>query len=242
MLFETMNFTPMVRASLGLLLPWAIATLLSAPEVAGRDHTNAQPASSVLWSENFRRSFDWRDPQGRPSRLLARVYSVQHEGDDSFLHAHHDATSYAAPPALHFGKTFDGLPLQQVRLLRWRWRARIQPRIEDDPWEDMAAAIYVVTKAPSLFRKGRGFKFGWLARPGPSQTFQRGLLQVPIRNDPPSAQWRTEEVDVCGLYRRTFGPCENEQIIYIGVLTDADGRRSIAEGDYADFEIVGTTH
>ena len=104
----------------------------------------------------------------------------------------------------------------------------------------MAASIYVIVKAPALLRKGRGFKFGWLAQPGPSQTFQRGLLQVPLRSDPPSPEWKTEEVDVCALYRRTFGPCENEKIIYIGVLTDADGSKSIAAGDYTDFEIVGT--
>ena len=111
--------------------------------------------------------------------------------------------------------------------------------IRNDPWEDMAASIYVVTKAPSLLRKGRSFKFGWLAKPGPSQTYQRGLLQVPQRSDPPGDQWRTEEVDLCDLYRRTYGPCEDAQIIYIGVLTDADGVKSLAEGDYARFELVG---
>jgi hypothetical protein len=158
----------------------------------------------------------------------------------SFLHARHDAAVNGAPPAIHFGKAFDGIPVHKVRLLRWRWRARIQPLVRDDPWEDMAASIYVVTRAPTLLRKGRGFKFGWLAKSGPSQTYQRGLLQVPLRSDPPSLQWRTEEVELCDLYRRTYGPCEDAQIIYIGVLTDADGVQSIAEGDYADFEIVGT--
>jgi hypothetical protein len=104
----------------------------------------------------------------------------------------------------------------------------------------MAASIYVVTKAPSLFSKGKGFKFGWLAKPGPSQTYQRGLLQVPQRSDPAGPQWRTEEVDICALYRRTYGPCEDAQIIYIGVLTDADGVKSKAEGDYAAFELIGS--
>ena len=199
--------------------------------------TIAQPAR-LLWSERFRGPFDWRDPQEHAARLLGRVYSIQKENGTSFLHARHDATSRDAPPALHFGKALDGVALRDVLLLRWRWRALTQPTIKDDPWKDMAAAVYVVMKAPGLLSKGRGFKFGWLAQPGPSQTFQRGLLQVPLRVDAPSLQWRTEEVDVCGLYRRTFGPCENEQIIYIGVVTDADGSKSIAQGDYADFELV----
>jgi len=231
-----------------VLLVFAIS-VVAPTAVRGDAQPTAPPSSSgaapapskdrLLWSELFRAPLDWRDPQNHGARALSQVYSVAQEGGTSFLRGHHDAASKGAPPALHFGKAFEGIPLQKVRLLRWRWRARIQPPIHDDPWEDMAASIYVVTKAPSLLRKGRGFKFGWLAKPGPSQTYQRGLLQVPIRNDPPSLQWRTEEVDLCALYRRTFGPCEDAQIMYIGVLTDADGAKSIAEGDYADFEIVG---
>lgn len=194
----------------------------------------------VLWKESFAAQLDWRDPQEHRAAVVGRVYSVQREGPNAFLHARHDVTAKGAPPAVHFGKVFDGIPLTRVRLLRWRWRARAQPAIHDDPWEDMAASIYVVTRAPTLLRKGRGFKFGWLAKPGPAQTYQRGLLQVPQRSDPASGQWQAEEVDLCSLYRRTFGPCEDAQIIYIGVLTDADGVKSIAEGDYADFELVGT--
>jgi hypothetical protein len=193
--------------------------------------------SSVLWRENFRAALDWRDPQDHSARLLGRVYAVQQESGTSFLHGHHDATAKDAPPALHLGKAFENLRLHEVRVLRWRWRARIQPLVREDPWLDMAAGLYVVIKTPSFLRKGRGFKFGWLARPGPVQTFQRGLLQVPLRSDPPSLEWRTEEVDVCALYRQTFGPCEGEHIVYIGVVTDADGTKSIAEGDYTDFEI-----
>jgi|SRR5688572_4148351 len=244
------NFATAFRARFApslLVLAASLATL----KVAGSDDTKtiALPSSSavvsaagnasVLWSEKFRALLDWRDPQDHAARLLGRVYAVQQENGASFLHAQHDATAKGAPPALHFGRAFDQLPLRDVRLLRWRWRARVQPSVKDDPWQDMAASIYVVMKAPAFLRKGRGFKFGWLAQPGPSQTFQRGLLQVPLRSDPPSLQWRTEEVDICALYRRTFGPCENEQIIYIGVLTDADGSNSIAEADYADFEIIG---
>jgi hypothetical protein len=199
----------------------------------------ARGGANVLWSEFFRGPLDWRDPEDHSAALRARVYSVEQEAGTSFLRAHHDATSKGAPAAIHFGKAFDGIPLQKVRLIRWRWRARTQPLVQSDPWQDMAASIYVVTKAPGFLRKGRGFKFGWLAKPGPSQTYQRGLLQVPLRSDPPSPQWQSEQVDLCALYRRTFGPCEDEQIIYIGVVTDADGTKSVAEGDYADFEVVG---
>jgi hypothetical protein len=222
---------------------------LEAPAPAIPSSSTARPASpfpgspgnvNFLWREVFGGRLDWQDPQDHGSVALGRVYSVQQESGTSFLRAHHDAASKGAPPALHYGRAFDGISLAHVRLLRWRWRARIQPAVRNDPWEDMAASLYVVTKAPSFLRKGRGFKFGWLAKPGPAQTYQRGLLQVALRSEPPGIQWRTEEVDVCALYRRTFGPCEDAQIIYIGVLTDADGVNSIAEGDYADFELVAT--
>jgi Protein of unknown function (DUF3047) len=202
--------------------------------------TPASGRSVVLWSESFRNRLDWRDPQDHGSVAVGRVYSVQQEGDTYFLRARHDAASKGAPPAIHFGKSFDGVPLARVQMLRWRWRAKVQPRVGEDPWEDMAASLYVVTRAPSLLRKGKGFKLGWLAKAGPSQTYQRGLLQVPVRSDAPGTQWRTEEVDLCAMYRRTFGACEDAQIIYIGVLTDADGGKSIAEGDYTDLELIGS--
>lgn len=233
-----------------LLCVFVISTTAS-PTNAGDGGAPPPPSASmppsgverVLWRESFAGYLDWRDPQEHKSALVGRVYSVQQEGGMSFLRARHDAASNGAPPAIHFGKAFEreGIPLARVRLLRWRWRVQKQPAIGNDPWEDMGASIYVVTKAPSLFRKGKGFKFGWLAKPGPSQTYQRGLLQVPQRNDLPAAQWRTEEVDLCALYRRTYGPCEDAQIIYIGVLTDADGAKSTAEGDYAGFELVGSS-
>lgn len=245
------------------LIPWLISTsalagLLSAPDAEPRPAPSSSAAalsvpmppsssaatapigiSKVFWSESFRGPLDWRDPQDDRSLMRKRVYGVEQDSGTSFLHARHDASAKGAPPAVHFGKAFDGIPMAKVKVLRWRWRARVHPAIRDDPWEDMAASVYVVTRAPTLFRKGRGFKFGWLAKPGPSQTYQRGLLQVPLRSDPPGIQWRAEEIELCALYRRTFGACEDAQIIYIGVLTDADGVKSIAEGDYADFEIVG---
>jgi Protein of unknown function (DUF3047) len=236
--------TPSLRE---LLLVFAMS-LLVMPLAAGDAHAppgaSSSPAATadagpiLLWNETFRGPLQWKDPQDHGSLMRDRVYAVLLDGGNAFLHARHDATAKGAPPAIHFGKEL-GVPLSKVRLLRWRWRARVQPLVREDPWEDMAASIYVVTRVPSLLRKGRGFKFGWLAKAGPSQTYQRGLLQVAVRNDPPGLQWRTEEVDVCALYRRTFGACEDAQIVYIGVLTDADGLKSIAEGDYADFEIIG---
>ena len=37
----------------------------------------------------------------------------------------------------------------------------------------------------------------------------------------------------------SYGPCEGPHILYIGVVTDADGTKSIASGSYAGFELRG---
>ena len=103
----------------------------------------------------------------------------------------------------------------------------------------MALSVYVVIKAPSLFPRGRGFKFGWLSSQGRTNSRQHGILQIPVRTNGPLDEWRSEEVDLCAEYRRTYGPCEGQHILYIGVVTDADGTRTIAGGDYADFELRG---
>jgi hypothetical protein len=228
-------------AAVGSVVACAVIVAdLVAPGSWGRAaNAGASQPSAVLWAEHFSGAVDWTDPESHRPSDLGRIYSIVREGPFAFLHARHDCTGSSPPKAMHYGKVFAdrAIPLERVATFRWRWRARVQPPVTNDPWLDMAAGIYVVMKTPSLFSKGRGFKFGWLAKPGAAGTTQRGLLQVQVRADPPSDRWSTETVNLCELYRRAFGPCEGEQVLYIGVTTDADGTRSVAEGDYADFEL-----
>jgi hypothetical protein len=196
----------------------------------------------VLWSEHFDHDpLGWVDFESHSAHLLAKIYSVEHESTLSFLHARHDAHASGAPPALHYGRAFrdDPIPLDRIRALRFRWRARTHPPVSDDPWLDLAAGIYVVIHTPSILGGGRGFKLGWLAKPGPSGTHQLGLLQVALRTDPAGPEWKSESVDLCALYRHEYGDCAGEKLLYVGVTTDGDGTKSVAEGDYADFEVVG---
>lgn len=198
-------------------------------------------ALELLWSAHFDRPpLQWTSPSGAGPRALATVYSVLDGPGASCLHARHDARSGLAP-ACHYGKSFKSapVPLELVKCLRWRWRVLQHPAVGADRWLDLAASIYVIVQAPSLLQSGRGFKFGWLTAGPPSAGWQRGLLQVPLRHEPASERWRSEQIDLCGLYRQTYGPCEGQNLLYIGVLSDADGTRSLAVAQYADFELLG---
>jgi hypothetical protein len=201
----------------------------------------AQEPETTWWRETFDRApLGFVDPSGHDPRLLARVYSVVRDGDNSVLGATHDDTR-GDVPAMHFGKAFTSAPppLDRVRALRWRWRVLRHPDVDADPWADLAASVYVVVRAPALIHGGRGFKLGWLAKPGPDDTYQHGLLQVPLEVGGALGVWRSESVDLCAMYRRVFGSCEGEHVLYVGVVTDADATHSVAAAEYDDFELVG---
>lgn len=206
--------------------------------------TVAQP-SAVVWSEKFNRTLlGWITPVGSQAEQVPRVYSVQEERGRFFLHALHDARPEAGspPPAIHFGKSFADSPVDLARVgqLRWRWRVHRHPASTADPWSDTAASVYVVTRTPGIL-PGRGFKFAWVSAAAPEHTTQHGLVQVALRTGQPVDTWEQESVDLCAMYRQAFGPCEGQSILYIGVVTDADNTKSVAEGDYADFELELTS-
>jgi hypothetical protein len=183
----------------------------------------------------------WLSPSGQSADEIASVYSIGSDATGRFLHARHDARpdTPKRTGAIHLGKALSPAPpLESVGRLRWRWRVVQHPAPGKDPWLDLAASLYVIVRQPSVFHGGTGFKFGWLSSHGPNGARQRGITPVELRVDPAGPEWKQEEVDVCSLYRRYFGPCEGEHLDYVGVLTDADGTESIAEADYADFALV----
>lgn len=192
-----------------------------------------------MWRETFDGPLAWGSPSRHDAQALSRVYSLAAEAGEGFLRARHDATGAGPPPAMHYGHAFtrDAPRLDRTPLLRVRWRVRQHPAAERDPWLDLAASVYVVMKQPSLLSDGRGFKLGWVVASAPIGTRQRGLLQVPVRSDSASEAWKNDEVDLCALYRRTYGACEGQRIVYVGVVTDADGTKSVAEADYGEISL-----
>jgi len=218
----------------------AAPTAAASPGALPSDAATSSPRR-VFWQEYFtKRPLAWLDPFDHDRDLLARVYSVRSEGNFDFLHARYDGAAKDRPPAMHYGQPFqqNPAPLDRVASLEWKWRVIHQPTVSDDAWEDCAAGIYVIIKQPSMLIGGRGFKFGWLTKPGPTGTYQHGLLQVPLRSDSAGPEWRQERVDLCALYRKEYGACEGQKVLYVGVVTDGDGTKSLAEADYANFELV----
>jgi hypothetical protein len=231
-----------------LLLPLALlaqgcghpAPITPAPEPRRTPDAGARRSSSPIWSEHFDHALSWGSPSGQTAREIASVYSLGGDATARFLHARHDARLQTPKrtPAIHYGYALSPAPpLDHVGKLRWRWRVLQHPAPNADAWLDVAASLYVIVRQPGLLRAGAGFKLGWLQTHGPQGARQRGIEQVELRADPAGPAWKQEEVDLCALYRRFYGPCEGEHLDYVGVLTDADGTESIAEADYADFEL-----
>jgi hypothetical protein len=226
--------------AVALVTAGAVSVTPARAEAPGAPRAPGGPGE--WWSETFDRSPpDFVDPFHHDAPLLSRVYSVQHDGAESYLHARHDDPA-GKIPAMHYGHAFQSNPppLDRVQALKWRWRVLRHPDVAGDPWADVAASVYVVLRTPSLLHGGKGFKFGWLEKPGADSTYQHGLLQVQLRHDTAGPEWKQESVDLCALYRKAFGACEGEHVLYVGVVTDADNTRSVAEADYDDFELTAT--
>lgn len=200
------------------------------------------PATERFWVERFDGpTLAWVAPLGQGPDKISKVFSVQRDNGNTFLHGRHDGRPDGdRPPFMHFGKRFDpdSPPLEKVTSLRWKWRVLQHPSNTTNMWEDVAASLYVIIKPPSMLGGGKGFRFGWLGGPGVKGTFRLGLARIALREEPATREWKSEEVDVCKLYRELYGPCEGEQLNYVGVATEADGTESVAEADYTDFELI----
>lgn len=219
----------------------AVGLLLAAS--GSRVASAAGDAGPARWSETFGGSLDWGSPR-QSNEQISQVYSRRSENGIGFLHAFHDAVPGADKtivPAVHYGHPFPqkNLRLADSCVLTWKWRVLRHPAVQDDAWKDAAASVYVVTRQPGILGGGRGFKFGWLAKAGAVGKKQHGFLQVERRHDPAGSEWRTERVDLCESYRNAFGEIGEEKLLYVGVMTDADGTKSVAEADYADFVLRG---
>lgn len=211
---------------------WILFTTLLIGGVVGAD--------DIRWHENFAAwPSTWSSPRQSPEEIR-QVFQLGSDASGTFLRAVHDSRpGRDVPPAVHFGHAFtrNKLRLSTACHLTFRWRVNQHPAPSADPWEDLAASVYVIIENPGLFGRGKGFKLGWLSRSGPEGTHQRGIVQIPVRHDPAGRSFRSESFNLCDLYQEHFGQVTDEELLYLGVMTDSDGSKSRAAADYTDFRL-----
>jgi hypothetical protein len=165
------------------------------------------------------------------------VYRIAEDGRDGrFLTARADGQSIMI-----------GLerPFEPARYpyLRWRWRVRQLPVGADErdkTKNDSAAGVYVIF--PGKLFVPRVLKYVWsttapvgMRQPSPAASntkiivLESGVLSAPA--------WRTATVNVERDYLALFGsPAPTAR--GIGVLTDGNDTGTLAEADYAGFELL----
>jgi hypothetical protein len=171
----------------------------------------------------------------RRSEAARKIYRVESEDGNHFLHAHADKE------AMQIG-------LQQLidpakfRRLRWRWRVHALPQGADERTaekHDAAAQVYVVFDNQYL---PRVIKYIWSAGlpEGTSFTnplYGRGRVIVLRSASAGKGEWHQETVDFYQDYKRLFGE-EPGRVQGIGILSSSDSTGSVVSADYDDFVLL----
>ncbi|MCA9625970.1 MAG: DUF3047 domain-containing protein, partial [Myxococcales bacterium] len=229
----------------GLVAASCAPTLEPPPKAQQKPPPPQAMDAGVVWQAALDRpdvaALGWGSPSKASDEEIAAVFTLTKDDDHAVLHARHDGRPEPKrPPAVHFGRAFEEKEhmLADSCFLRWRWRVTQHPTQNEDAWLDLGASLYVIFDLPGLLSKGKGFKLGWLQHPPTKNGDQRGILEVPQRIDPAAGRWHDETADLCKLYREHFdGDPAEAQVLYVGVVTDADNTESIAEADYADIRL-----
>jgi hypothetical protein len=172
----------------------------------------------------------------RDQKGMARVYSVQAEGEKKFLHA--DARDLCVQ--ISYEKKWD---LGNAPMLRWIWRAMIFPTGSNEQiksGDDSVLGVYVVLRGLPFVK---AIKYIWSdTLPVGSvfdSPFSSGTKMIVVRSGRALAgAWVAEERNVLSDYERSFGKGDAPPVAKgIALLTDSDNTRSRAVGDYGDISM-----
>ena len=213
-----------------------ISLVLSAVLVAAAPSPAANGACIVL--EDFSRAKPGEfPPEWKPRKDEGReVYRVQEEHGQRFLRAEAwDTGIQAALPT----PTWD---LEKYPILTWSWRPREFPKNGDErqsSTNDSALAVYVAVPYSSI-RGPKAVKYVWSEKVPAGAQLQSngGLTQVRVlRSGAPASRdaWVEERVNALGDWKAAFKESKMPRVGGIVVLTDSDGTKSIASGDYRSF-------
>jgi hypothetical protein len=196
--------------------------------------------AQVLFTLDFENDEAGKFPAGWSSRdkeTMEKVYAVQSEGGNRFLHA--DARGVSIQ--IGYEKKWE---LKDFPVLRWRWRARIFPEGTNErekSGNDSVLSVYVVLGGWPI---PNSIKYIW------SDTLPVGtIFDSPhssktkvcvVRSGRSLAgKWLPEERNVLADYRSLFGEGEkNPSARGILLLTDSDNTMTRAVGDYDDLSVA----
>jgi hypothetical protein len=223
--------TPGMTRVLGLVF----AALLVLPALLPPPVVSAQGDCVTL--EDFKKARVGEFPTEWKARKDAgrQVYKVAEEGGLRFLRAVSKGTGIQA------GRETKGWDLAARPMLAWSWRPRQFPKGADEresSKNDSALAVYMVVEH-SRVAGPKAVKYVWSERVpvGTHLTSNNGLTQVRVLRSGAAAGagWTEERVNVLEDFRKYFEEKGTPKPDGIAVLTDADGTKSSAAGDYANF-------
>lgn len=178
-------------------------------------------------------------PSGWSSRdkeNMIKIYTVQAEGGNKFLHADSRGTSVQ----IGYEKKWE---IKDFPILRWRWRAQTFPEGTNErekSGNDNVLAVYVVFGGWPI---PSSIKYIWSDTLPVGATFDSphsGKTKIIVVRSGRSriGRWVTEERNVLADYRSLFGEEEkNPAAKGIALLTDSDNTNTRAVGDYGDITI-----
>ena len=173
----------------------------------------------------------------RDQKTMAKVYSVQAEGEKKFLRA--DAQDLSVQISCE--RTWD---LGNYPVLRWRWRALTFPTGSNEQiksGDDSVLGVYVVLRGLPFVK---AIKYIWSDTLPVGTAFDSpyssGTKMIVVRSGRGLAgTWVTEERNVLSDYERSFGRGDKPPVAKgIAILTDSDNTHSRAVGDYADIHFA----
>ncbi len=179
--------------------------------------------------EKFPLNWESQDPLGKG------IYSVKEEKGNKFLYALDEGDSVLILKKVSWD-------YKKHPRLSWRWRAQTLPKGANERHgmtNDSAAAVYVLFKNRWYIPIPKYLKYVWSSTLPQGDAFIykifRGVI-VLESGDAKLNKWITETVDVAADYRKLYGE-EPGRIVGIGILTDANAMKSVAEASYDDFKI-----
>lgn len=196
-------------------------------------------SAATLIPLNFANDEVGKFPSGwssRDSKNMVRVYSVQFEDNNKFLHA--DARGLSVQ--IGYEKEWD---VKEFPILRWRWRALKFPESSNEQTKsgnDSVLAIYVGFGG---WKNPHAIKYIWsdtlpVGKIFDSPHSSRTKMIVIRSGRAQMGQWITEERNLLADYKIIFGSSGKiSSARGIALLTDSDNTNSWAIGDYGDITI-----